>query len=115
MPIDDQTRIRHMLDAAYDARAFVQGKTREDLASDRMLTRALINCIEDIGEAAANLTPAYKERYTELPWRQIVAMRNRLIHGYFDVNLDRVWETVTNDIPVLIAALEPIIPSEDQA
>ena len=115
MPIDDQTRIRHMLAAGYDAQAFVQGKTREDLASDRMLTRALINCIEDIGEAAANLTPAYKEQHTELPWRQIVAMRNRLIHGYFEVDLDRVWDTATNDIPALIVALEQIVPSEDQS
>jgi len=112
MPIDDQTRIRHMLDAAYDARAFVQGKTRDDLANDRMLARALVNCIEVIGEAAAQLTQVYKDQHTELPWRQIVAMRNRLIHGYFDIDLDRVWDTVTTSVPDLISALEQIGPPE---
>lgn len=115
MPIDDPTRIRHMLDAAYDARAFAQGRSREDLTNDRMLARALVNCIEVIGEAAAQLTQEYKAQHIELPWRQIVAMRNRLIHGYFDIDLDRVWDTVTNSVPDLIAVLEQTVPPQDQS
>jgi uncharacterized protein with HEPN domain len=104
--LDDRARIEHMLEAARDARHFVSGRTREDLDSDSMLLRALVNAVQQIGEAAANISDAGRARAAALPWGQIVAMRHVLVHVYWGVDLDRLWATATQDVPVLIAALE---------
>lgn len=106
MSNDDAHRIRHILDAAREACSFAQAKSRSDLDRDRMLALALTKCIEIVGEAAASLSAEGKAEFPNIPWRAIVAMRNRLIHAYFDVDLDRVWDTVRDDLPPLIAALE---------
>jgi len=108
----DQHRVRHILDAAREAQSFVLGKSRDDLDGNRILSLALVRCIEIIGEAAANITEDGRAEYPAIPWRQVIAMRNRLIHAYFDVDLDRVWDTVTDDLPPLIAALETPAVSE---
>jgi uncharacterized protein with HEPN domain len=113
MPADDETRLRHMLDAAREAQSFVAGKSRSDLESDRQLALSLVKLIEIIGEAASRVSPQYRSIQTRLPWRDIIAMRNRLIHGYFDVDLDRVWDTVTDDLPPLIGELEAMLRSPE--
>ena len=113
MRVDDDTRLRHMLDAAQEAMGFVSRKNRQDLDMDRQLALSLVKCIEIVGEAASNVTEETRQQYKEIPWQVIVAMRNRLIHGYFDIDLDRVWDTVTDNLPGLIAELEKIIPSTD--
>ena len=79
-----------------------------------MLVLALVKCIEIIGEAAANLSPETKALHPGIPWRTIIAMRNHLIHAYFNIDLDRVWGTVVADVPVLIDQVEPLVPSEDR-
>jgi uncharacterized protein with HEPN domain len=112
MFIDDPVRLRHMLDAATEAVSFAQNRTRSDLDTDRMLVRALVQCLEVIGEAASRITRERREELPQIPWSQMIGMRNRLIHAYFDIRLDVVWSTVTEDLPVLIADLENIIPSE---
>ena len=106
---DDLIRIQHMLDATREAISFAQRRTRRDLDSDRMLTLSLMKAIEIIGEAASKASKDCRERFTEIPWSNIVGMRNRLIHVYFDINLDRLWDTVTDDLPPLLASLERII------
>ena len=106
---DDHIRMRHMLDAAREAMSFASQKTRNDLDGDRMLTLSIIKAIEIIGEATVKITQETREKYPEIPWSQIVAMRNRLIHVYFDVDLDRVWDTITDDLPPLITILEKIV------
>ncbi len=108
----DLIRLYHMLDAAREAQAFVENRSRNDLDTDRQLTLALLKLIEIIGEAAANVTNDSREKYPRIPWPLIVGMRNRLVHAYFDIDLDRVWDTVTNDLPPLIIELEEIISSE---
>ncbi len=75
-----------------------------------MLTLSLVRCIEVVGEAASQISPAFREAHPNIPWPQIIGMRNRLIHAYFDVDLDRVWDTITDDLPPLIAALERLVP-----
>jgi uncharacterized protein with HEPN domain len=110
---DDLIRMHHMLDAAREAMSFASQKTRSDFDGDRMLVLSIIKAIEIIGEAAVKVTQETKEKYPEIPWPQIVAMRNRLIHVYFDVDLDRVWDTITDDLPPLITVLEKIISSEE--
>ena len=109
MSLDDATRLRHMLAAAEEAVGFAAGRTRADLDHERMLSLALVRLIEVIGEAAANVTPAMRSAHPEIPWRQIIGTRNRLIHAYFSINLDILWETISTDLPALIAQLRPIV------
>ena len=111
---DDVIRVRHMLDAAREALSFAKNKIRTDLSSDRMLVLSLIKSIEIIGEAASTVTEEFCKRYPGAPWRDMVSMRNRLIHVYFDVDLDRVWDTITDDLPALIAELETILTKEEK-
>jgi len=74
-----------------------------------MLTLPLVKCLEIIGEAANRVSPEFCDDHPEIPWLDIVGMRHRLIHAYFDVNLDIVWHTVTSDLPPLITRLRQII------
>ena len=102
----DVNRIRHMVDAAREALTFASGRTRADLDVNRMLMRALVKDIEIVGEAASKLSGATRSLLPEVPWEDIVTMRHRLIHTYFDVNLDIVWTTVQSDLPELISLLQ---------
>jgi len=108
MPPDDQVRLRHMLDAARDAQSFAKGVSRQDLDQNRQLTLAVVKSMEIIGEAANRISNEVREQFPSLPWRDIVAMRNRLVHVYYDVDLDVVWSTLQHDIPMLIEALSEI-------
>lgn len=110
MQKDDAVRLRHMLDAAREAASFAKNKTRRSLDTDRKLVLALIKSIEIIGEAAAKVTQKCRKSLPQIPWPNIIGMRNRLIHAYFDINLDILWKTVTEDLPALIAELEKIVP-----
>jgi uncharacterized protein with HEPN domain len=112
MQKDDSVRMRHMLDAAEEAVFFVKNKTRKSLGKDRKLILALVKSIEIIGEAASKVTIKSQEKSPEIPWINIIGMRNRLIHAYFDINLDILWKTITEDLPPLIAKLKRILPSE---
>ncbi len=100
-----------MLDAARDAIKFAQGRSRRDLEADRMFALALVKCIEIIGEAAAGVSEDIQRNYNSIPWADIVGMRHRLVHGYFAVDMDRVWDTVSVDLPSLMAELEKIVAS----
>lgn len=103
-----------MLDAANEATAFAANRGRKDLEKDRMLTLALVRSIEIIGEAGARVSEAGRREIPEIPWRDIVSMRNRLIHAYFDVDLDVVWSTVRNDLPPLISTLEIALQRDER-
>lgn len=109
MTPEDLIRIRHMLDAANEALSFTKNKKRADLEENRMLVLAIIKELEIIGEAASKLTLEYKASQPHIPWQDIVGMRNRLTHGYFDIDLDRVWDTVLVDLEPLRDELEMII------
>ena len=112
---DDLIRIRHMLDAAKEAKSFIKNKKRTDLDTNRMLVLSLVKSIEIVGEAASKVTRESRDSYPEVPWLNIIGMRNRLIHVYFDIDLDRVWDTITDDLPPVIAALEKIVQKEEKA
>jgi len=84
--------------AAKEAMEFAAGKTRMDLEKDRLHMLAIIKSIEIIGEAASKVTETFKTENSNIPWNDIINMRNRLIHAYFDVNLDIVWQTVKTDL-----------------
>lgn len=106
---DDTVRLRHMLDAAKEAVSFVQGKQRSDLQNNRMLVLSVVRLIEIIGEAASQVTKEFQQAHPDIPWPLIVGMRNRLIHAYFDIDLDRVWDTVKDDLPPLILQLQKLV------
>jgi uncharacterized protein with HEPN domain len=97
-----------MLTAARDARAFALGKSESDLPRDKQLTLALLKCVEIVGEAAARVGEDTRAKYPSLPWADMVGMRNRLVHVYFDIDLSLLWTTVTDDLPPLIRELEKI-------
>jgi len=105
---DDKVRIRHMLDAAREAVAFVEGRSRPDLDTDRKLSLSLVRLLEIIGQAARGISPEFREAHPDFAWKKMVGMRDRLIHAYFDINLDVVWETVKDDLSALIEKLEGI-------
>jgi uncharacterized protein with HEPN domain len=102
---DDQTRFRHMLQHAREAVQFAEGRSREELKQDRQLELVLTRLVEVVGEAAARVSHETQQRHPEIPWPEIVALRNRLIHGYDAVDLDILWDIVTMDLPPLIEAL----------
>ena len=108
---DDRIRLQHMLDHAREAIVMVNEKERADLAHDRMLELATVRLIEVIGEAAARVSAEGREKFTSIPWQEVVGMRNRLIHGYDQVDLDILWNTIEIDLPPLITALEEILES----
>lgn len=106
---EDRVRVQHMFDACQEALSFAAGRNRSDLENDRLLLYGLVRCIEIVGEAASRVSEETRASAPEIPWRSIVAMRNRLIHGYFDINPDLVWKTVTVELPRLIPLLKTLI------
>jgi uncharacterized protein with HEPN domain len=106
---DDTTRLRHMLDAAREAGEFAQDRTRADLDGDRMLVMALVKEVEIIGEAAYQISVTTQEQLLGVPWEDIIGMRHRLVHAYFEINLDILWETVQKDLPPLAEILQQAI------
>jgi uncharacterized protein with HEPN domain len=108
---DDTILITDMLDYARRAVSALDGRTREDLDTDDVLVGALERFVEVIGEAANRLSENTRESAPEVPWHEIIAMRNRLVHGYFAVDLDILWTVVTDDLPELIDALDRLITS----
>lgn len=112
--IDDASRLQHILDAAQRAVQYIRGKKRADLDKDDLLSLALIRLLEIIGEAAWGISDTLRAKYPEIAWRQMAGMRNRLIHGYFDVNNDLVWETVRTELPPLIKMVKSVIRKESK-
>jgi uncharacterized protein with HEPN domain len=98
-----------MLEAIERIRRYVGRKRRAGFLGDPLLQDAVIRNIEILGEAASRLSPEFAARHPEIPWREIVGMRYRLIHGYLKVNLETVWEVVDRDLPALAPALRALL------
>ncbi|MDG4594392.1 MAG: DUF86 domain-containing protein [Candidatus Contendobacter sp.] len=107
MSPDDRWRIGHMIEAAEQALAFARGRRREDLDADAMLRLALTRAVEIVGEAAAQVSEQGRAAVPGTPWPQVVGMRNRLMHAYFDVDLNILWDTVHLALPARIEKLKP--------
>jgi uncharacterized protein with HEPN domain len=106
---EDEVRLRHMLDAAIEIQQYVQSSTCEDLKRDRKLVHSLVRLLEIIGEAATQVSEELRSNVPEIPWPVLIGMRNRLIHAYFSINLNVVWSTSTEDIPLLITELKKLL------
>lgn len=107
--IDNLTRLKHIRDSAKEALSFVNNRARQDLDDDRMLSLALVRLIEIMGEAANNVSEPCQVKYFKIPWRQIIGMRNRIVHAYFDIDLDIVWQVITQDLGLLLIEVEKAI------
>jgi uncharacterized protein with HEPN domain len=103
-----------MLDHALEAHALTQDKSREDLDKNRLLSLALVRLLEVVGEAAARVPKEERAKHQEIPWSQIVGLRNRLIHGYDSVDYDILWQILTKDLPLLTASLKRIIQDRER-
>jgi uncharacterized protein with HEPN domain len=99
--IRDIDRLRHIDECIEHIDAFLMGKSFEDMKADIMCFHAVVYNIMIIGEAANLLTKAFRENHPDVPWRDIVDMRNALVHGYITTNAALVWDTCTNDLPSL--------------
>lgn len=109
MESKDLVRFRHMLDSAQAILSFSSGKKRADLDKDRLLLSGILREFEILGEAANRVSDKTKHRFPELPWKELIGMRNRLIHVYFDVDHDIIWKTIRNYLPSLVDQLEQIV------
>ena len=101
-----------MLEAANKVVEYCRDKERTDLDRDELLVLAMLRLIEVIGEAASSISSDFRDGSPQIPWREIIGTRNRLIHGYSDVNLDIVWRIIDQELPALIPELEKITPPE---
>jgi uncharacterized protein with HEPN domain len=108
----DPESLVDILQASRIALSFVSGKTKDDFVRDIQCHYAVVRAIEIIGEAANRVSDKFKDAHSQLPWRDMVTMRNRMIHVYDDVDLDVVWDTVHRDLPELIRLIEPLAPAE---
>jgi len=102
-----------MLEHAREALSLAHGKSRADLDIDRQLNLSLARLLEIIGEAPNRVPRAVQSVHPQIPWPEVVSLRNRLIHGYDSVDFDVLWQVVTIDLPLLVADLEKIVPAEE--
>ena len=108
---DDQVSLEDMLSHASEAADLLADMDREGLARHRVMQLALTRLIEIVGEAANRVSVAARQANPEIPWPQIIGMRNRLVHGYDVIDSDVLWDTVANDLPPMVAALEEALRS----
>ena len=109
---EDNIRLQHMLDSATEAVGYTVKREQKELETDRQLTHSLVRCVEIIGEAANKVSIECQEAYPQIPWKNVIGMRNKLIHAYFDINLTILWRTVRQELPLLISELKSILESD---
>ncbi|MFT3930868.1 MAG: DUF86 domain-containing protein [Spongiibacteraceae bacterium] len=103
--------LEHMQQAATDACAFIEGMKKEDFLDDKRTQQAVIMSLVIVGEAATKIMDRYgsfTEAHPNIPWRNMRGMRNRIAHGYFDINLEVVWETAKTALPDLLQCLPSV-------
>jgi uncharacterized protein with HEPN domain len=103
-----------MLDHAREAACLAEGHSRAELDSDRLLGLALLQLLLILGEAASRVSSARRQSHPDIPWGQVIALRNRLIHGYDTIDFDILWKIITSDLPPLIATLETSLSSGEE-
>jgi len=108
----------HMAQAAADACGFVEGWAKDDFLADKRTQQAVVMSVVIMGEAATKVMeshPEFAQAHPQVPWRSMRGMRNRIAHGYFDINLDVVWDTVQTALPALLAQLPALRQAAGQS
>jgi uncharacterized protein with HEPN domain len=108
-PLKDRGRLEHIIEAIDKAFEFVEGVTFTDYVDNSMMRFAVVKCIEIVGEASYMLSKEFKEQHPEVEWRNIVGMRHVLVHGYYHINDNEVWNVIKNDLPKLRKQITEII------
>lgn len=106
MKRDSPTRFRDMRSFALESMNLAEGLDFEGFMKDRKSQLSILKCVETIGEAAVGISPEYQQSHPEIPWKEIIGMRNRLIHEYWDIDWREVWGVATLDAPELAAYIE---------
>jgi len=112
---NDNVYLKHILDAISDIGKFMQGVSEEEFFKNREKQYAVLRALEIIGEATKNLSSELKAKSSEVDWKNIAGMRDKLIHAYFGVNLPLVWETVKKDLPQLKKQIQKILKNLNSA
>jgi len=113
MSEEDAVRLRHMLDEARRTQKFIANRQFEDMNDDDMLAYSVVRAEEIIGEAASRISDELRAQTPELPWRQMIGMRNIIVHAYADISYRIVWEVATINLPELILMLEKLLESDE--
>jgi uncharacterized protein with HEPN domain len=106
---DDRARLQHIVEHAGHIAAFLRERTRDDLDADMQLLFAVVRALEIIGEATTRMSEEFKREHSDLPWAELAGMRNRLVHAYFDINREIVWNAATVELPPLAAKVAAIL------
>ena len=101
--------VQDMLEAADKVASFISGMTQDQFLADEKTQYAVVRALEVIGEAAKKVPLAFRQEHPQVPWREVVGMRDKLIHDYFGVNVVVVWKTATEDAPNIASALREIL------
>lgn len=101
-----------MLEHAMEAQSHASGRSIEDVRNSRVLQLALFHLVEIIGEAASRVSAETRSQNPEIPWRGVIGMRNRIVHGYEVLDVDVLWDTLNEDVPPLIGQLTAILGGE---
>lgn len=109
----DEAYLLDMLIAARDAREFSESLTWPEFQRSSLHQYAIAKALENIGEAANKISAETKHAHPEIPWDHIVALRHRIAHDYFRLDLVRIWDIVQHNVPALIEMLEPLVPPEE--
>ncbi len=109
---DDTITLQQMLDHVEEAMSLAEGRARADLEADRVFFLALLKLVEIVGEAAKRVSESTQGAHPEVPWREVIGTRNRLVHGYDAVDFDILWEIVVTDFPVLSRQIRSLLSQD---
>lgn len=111
---DDRLPMHQMLEHARDAVEMIRGRDRAELRTNRMLQLALVHLVQIVGEAATRVSRAGQVSHPRIPWSKAIAARHRMVHGYDVINYDVVWDTIAEEFPPLVSALERALSAESK-
>lgn len=113
MKKDNVVYLRHILDAMHRIEEYTGGMVYEDFMKKNLVQAAVIREIEIIGEATKRLSDDIREKYSDIPWKKMAGIRDKLVHDYMGVDMDAIWDTVERDIPQLKKRIKGVIEREE--
>lgn len=112
---DDRVYYHQMIDFCQEAIGYLEGVSKDEFAADRLRQRGLIYVVQIIGEAAKRISGVGRARISEIPWSNVIGMRNKRVHEYGEIDINEVWRTVKDNLPPLIRALEQALKDDERA